>query len=136
MASAVSAQGSLFYHYRFSPYDTDAIIEFLEILLSRNTSKIMIVWDGASVHKSKKLRAYLADNDEAKRLHLVIQPSYSPQLNVDEQVWHWLKNVALKNVCLNNFKELQSRVITEIQKLAENHKLVQKFFHHPAVAFY
>lgn len=44
----------------------DVIIEFLEILLSRNVFKIMIVWDGVFVYKFKKFRVYLVDNDEVK----------------------------------------------------------------------
>ena len=136
MASALSAQGKLFFHYRDKPYNTEAIIDFLKQLLNQTCSKLLIVWDGASVHKSKELRAFLATDEQAWRLHLVIQPAYSPQLNADEQVWQWIKNVALKNVCLQNFKELKKRVIREMEELAANPTLLKKFFQHPELAFY
>lgn len=136
MASAISSKGKLIFHARQEPYNSSAIIEFLRLLLERIPRKILIVWDGASVHRSKQLKAFLKDFEPAHRLHLVIQPPYSPQLNADEQVWQRIKNVALKNVCFQNFKELKARVIEEMELLAANAELIKKFFHHPELAFY
>lgn len=136
MASAISSQGELVFHSRDSPYDTAGIIEFLKLLLEKVPEKILIVWDGASIHKSKKLKEFLAESPKAHRLHLAIQPPYSPSLNADEQVWQWIKNVALKNQCFQNFKELKLTVIKEMDSLAEKTMLLKKFFHHPEVKFY
>lgn len=136
VASAVSAQGRLLFHHRNEPYDTDGIIDFLKYLLEVTQTKLLVVWDGASIHKSKKLKEFLAQYEQAKRLHLVIQPAYSPELNADEQVWQWLKNVALKNACLLNFKELKTRVLEQINRLAETPALLKNFFLHPDLDCY
>lgn len=136
MASAISTKGQLIFHHQDKPYDTSAIIEFIQLLMQQVLVKVLIVWDGASIHKSKQLKAFLEQFDQAQRLHLVIQPAYSPELNADEQVWSRIKNVALKNSCFQNFKELKYRVIKEMKDLAQNSALIRKFFQHPDLAFY
>lgn len=136
VASAISEQGKVVFHTRQQPYDTDGIIDFLRGLLGQVSSKVLLVWDGASVHKSAKLRQFLCDCPEAQRLHLVIQPAYSPHLNADELLWQRLKNVALKNSCFQNFKELKNRVVEELNQLARNAALIKNFFRHPELGFY
>lgn len=136
VASAISAEGDLFFHHRLEPYNTDAIIEFLMLLLHSVTNKILIVWDGASIHRSKKLKEFLTSYQQADRLLLFIQPPYSPQVNADELVWQRIKNVALKNSCFQNFKELKDKVLSEIKALSENRDLIKNFFRHPEVAYY
>lgn len=136
MASAVSSRGSLVFHHRERPYDTDGIIDFLRTLLGQVAGGVLIVWDGASVHRSKRLKQFLAEAPEAKRLHLAIQPAYSPHLNADEQVWQRVKNVALRNTCFQNFKELKKRVVEEMEVLATDVGTLKKFFHHPELGFY
>jgi len=136
VASAISEQGKVVFHTRQEPYDTDGIITFLQGLLEQVPGKVLLVWDGASVHKSAKLRQFLCDCSQAWRLHLVIQPPYSPHLNADELLWQRLKNVALKNSCFQNFKELKNRVIEEINQLANNSALIKNFFKHPDLGFY
>ena len=136
MASAISSRGRLVFHHRETPYDTEGIIDFLHVLLEEVKGTALIVWDGASVHRSKRLKQFLAEDPQAGRLHLAIQPAYSPHLNADEQVWQRVKNVALKNTCFLNFKELKKRVVEEMEKLADNADLIKKFFHHPDLGFY
>lgn len=136
MASAVSSSGRLIFHHRETPYDTEGIIDFLQVLLDAVDGKALIVWDGASVHRSKRLKEFLVEDPQAKRLQLAIQPAYSPQLNADEQVWQRVKNVALKNTCLKDFNALKKRVIEEMMKLVDNNQMVKKFFHHPELGFY
>ena len=136
MASAVSSRGRLVFHHRDTPYDTEGIIDFLHALLEEVDGTALIVWDGASVHRSKRLRQFLSEDPEAGRLYLAIQPAYSPHLNADEQVWQRVKNVALKNTCFQNFKELKKRVVSEMEKLASNSAMLKKFFHHPDLGFY
>jgi transposase len=68
------------------------------------------VFDGAPIHRSKAMRAFLAEG-AAKRLPLEQLAGCAPDLNPDEGVWNWLKHVALKNQCFTNLSSLERAVL-------------------------
>lgn len=77
--------------------NSDAMVEFLRALLTSIPAlTIYLVLDNYSVHTSKKTRAFLA-SDEARRLHLVFLPTYSPWLNPIEGTWRLVKGRAAAN---------------------------------------
>jgi transposase len=135
LASAVSAQGELRYRVRNQPYDSEAVIEYLEYLLESFQQKLLIIWDGASIHDSRVVRAYL-ETKTGGELYLVMQPHYSPELNADEQVWNYLKNHKLKNTCNQTAQELKEKIIQVMDTLQKQSQLIQTFFHHPDLGFY
>jgi transposase len=96
----------------------------------------MIIWDNASIHDCQKLRQFLETEDCPKRLHLAKQPTYSAEVNADEQVWNQIKTVGLKNSCYRNVKELKPKIIEEMEKLKNKPELIKQFFHHQDVGFY
>jgi transposase len=49
---------------------------------------IFLIVDGASIYKSKSTLAWLK---ERQQIVLVPLPSYAPKLNLQEQVWRWLR---------------------------------------------
>ena len=49
---------------------------------------IFLIVDGASIYKSKSTLAWLK---ERPQLVLVPLPSYAPKLNLQEQIWRWLR---------------------------------------------
>jgi len=51
----------------------------------------------------------------AQRLRLEQFPSYVPDLNPQEGVWHYLKNVEMKNLCCRSLKQLK----TELRRAKE-----------------
>jgi transposase len=64
-------------------------IEFLRQLKQTfSTGKIMLILDNASIHRSKKVQAFLKKNTWIEILHI---PPYSPELNPIERFWGWLK---------------------------------------------
>lgn len=136
LASGISKQGKLIYKIRRKPFDGVAIVSFLKQMLKQLSGKLLIVWDNASIHDCQETRRFLANNKQAKRLHLVKQPTYSPEVNADEQVWNQIKEKGLKNVLCKNIKELRAKVVSEFEKLKKKPKLIKKFFHHEDVGFY
>lgn len=85
--SAITPEGDLFLQVRETAFDSLGIIAFLDQLQEQIAGKLLIVWDGATIHRSKLLKQYLADG-AAARLHLERLPGYAPELNPDEGVWH------------------------------------------------
>jgi transposase len=71
---------------------------FLRVLLRKISGKLLLIWDGAPIHRGQPIKEFLA-RGAAKRLHLEQLPSYAPELNPVEGVWNYLKRVELGNVC-------------------------------------
>jgi transposase len=64
------------------------IITALRTFQTRHPGKkIVIVWDNASWHRSKDLRALLGPGKEFENIHLIWMPPYSPDHNPIEHVW-------------------------------------------------
>lgn len=135
LASAITASGQLRYMVRHQPFDGKAIIEYLEYLAESLQRKLLIVWDGASIHHSKEVRKYLESKTQ-NELHLVLQPHYSPELNADEQVWNYLKQHKLKNTCNPTIQELKEKITTVMENLKHQPQIIQNFFHHPDLGFH
>lgn len=96
------------------------IVEFLKQLLAALRGKLLIIWDNALIDDCEKTRRFLDTDTSAKRLDLAKQPTYSPQLNADEQVWGQIKSIGLKNTCYGNVKELKPKLIEEMEKLKKS----------------
>ena len=134
MASAVSPGGDLAYVIRNQPFDTKAMIEYLKYLRAALKRKLLIIWDGASIHDSEEMRTWLA-LERPGDFFLAKQPHYSPELNADEQVWRQLKDVKLKNRCNQNVKELKPRIVQAMEDLKKDKSMIKAFFNHPKLGY-
>jgi transposase len=86
--------------------DGTRVVAFLQHLLRQVPGKLLVVWDGAAIHRCAAVKQFLAAGG-AKRLRLLRLPGYAPDLNPDEGVWRWLKRVALGNVCCDTRDDLR-----------------------------
>jgi len=57
--------------------------QFLQHLRRHVAERLLVIWDGASIHWATAVKSFLA-NDGAKAIHLEPLPSYAPELNPDE----------------------------------------------------
>lgn len=111
------------------------MVRFLKKLLAQISKPITLIWDGASIHKCKAVREFLETLPKG-RLKLVIQPSYSPEVNASEMIWNHIKNVSLKLEVFKSLKQLANRIPKALEEIKQRKELVKRFFHHPKVAFY
>lgn len=71
----------------------ETILAAVQTLTARHPDrKIVIVWDNASWHKSKLIRAELTEGQTLENVHLVAFPPYAPDHNPIEHVWGEAKN--------------------------------------------
>jgi len=126
VASAITMEGKLVTQVRESSFTGKAIVGFLKHLLRQVSGKLILIWDGASIHCSKEVKEFLSQGG-AQRLHLMRLPAYSPELNPDEGVWRWLKR-KLGNVCCLNLQELRYELRLAIQKLRYRPHILKSFF--------
>ena len=63
---------------------------FMENLLERNTGKkVFLILDNAKSHNCKKIQEFA--NAHKENLFLINTPTYSPELNPQENIWNRLK---------------------------------------------
>ena len=128
MIAAVSAQGQLHGQVRACAFDAVAVTEFLRHLLRVVAGPVLVIWDGAPIHRSKVVKAFLQAETNG-RLELEPLPGYAPDLNpLDGGVWHWLKNVALANVCATDLAGLQHELRAAIVRLRRKSSVIKASF--------
>ncbi len=114
--SAISLTGDLYLAVQDHSYKGADVIGFLEQLLAEIPGKLLVIWDGAPIHRCRAVKDYLALG-AARRLRLEQLPGYAPELNPDEGVWRYLKRVELKNVVCADLGHLRREFWTAVQRL-------------------
>src|SRR5579859_3308570 len=94
----ITSQGRLFMQMQDHAYKGGDVVRFLQLLTREIPGNLLVIWDGASIHRSRVVKEFLRKGG-AKRIHLEQLPAYAPELNPQEGVWNLLKRVELKNVC-------------------------------------
>jgi transposase len=114
--SALTHDGRLLLAVQERPFCGPDIVRFLQHLLRHVPGKLLVIWDGAPIHRAQVVKDFLAQG-AAARLHLEQLPGYAPELNPDEGIWHYLKHVELRNVCCDDLPELRLELRLAVQRL-------------------
>jgi transposase len=125
--SAITPDGQLFFQVQAHTYTSADVIAFLQGLLDSIAGPLVVIWDGAPIHRSKALKAFLAEG-AAHRLHLERLPGYAPQLNPDEGIWHWLKRWDLHNVCCRDLAHLEQELLGAYARLHQRPEVIRSCF--------
>jgi putative transposase len=89
-------------------YDAVVFLGFLKKVVAKYSGKIVMILDNARIHHAKLLQGFL---DEHKgRLTLMFLPPYSPNLNMIEELWGWLKNSVINNAFFESLDEIKKAV--------------------------
>lgn len=86
--------------------DSQIVIDFFDQFSLKIVKKTVVVIDNASVHTSQKFKDCLK-KWEAKGLHVKYLPTYSPELNLIEIVWRFIKYSWLPLSAYLSFKNLK-----------------------------
>ena len=85
VASGISPAGRLYIQIQDKSFKGTDIVSFLRHLLAHVAGKILVVWDGCPIHRSKEVKKFLLEEANG-RVWLDRIPVYSPDLNPDEGV--------------------------------------------------
>jgi transposase len=107
--------------------DSSDVVAFLEHLLREVSGRIVLIWDGAPIHRSHVIKEFLADS-AAQRLHLERLPAYAPELNPGEGLWQQLKGVELRNVSCFNLPHLKHELRDAVKRVRRKACLIKSFF--------
>lgn len=106
-------------------------IEFFILILStyKNAPKIIIFLDNASYFKAEIVRNWLEENP---RFKVIFLPPYSPNLNLIERLWRFVKDRLVKNTYYKKYISFRAKTFQLLNSISE-HKdklktlMVEKF---------
>jgi transposase len=132
IVSAVNAQGELYFSVHGHDLTGEDTVRFLRKLLKELSGrKIWVVWDGAGIHRSKRVGRFLEKNS-AK---VVVRrfPAYAPELNPDESVWNLAKYADLANWCAKDKGEMRRVITREMRVLKSQNMRVASAMRHAKI---
>jgi transposase len=101
----ITPEGKLYLMVQERAYRGADVVGFLKHLARHIAGKLLVLWDGAPIHRSQAVKDYLSQGG-ARRIHLEQFPGYAPELNPAEGIWNYLKRVELKNLCCQSISHL------------------------------
>ena len=125
--SAITPQGKLFSLIRGEALTGEASRRFLKHVHHQLGRKLLVIWDGAAIHRNRGVRQFLAEGG-ARRIHLERLPAYAPDLNPAEGVWGLLKQGELRNLCGRDLEHLKQELRLAIRRLRAKPHLIQACF--------
>ena len=132
--SGVTPRGELLSKVYKEAIASPQVIEFIQDALQHFDGYLDVIWDNASIHKSKKVRQFLSSGDNGtERLTLHLTPVYCPEYNPDEQVWKYLKDDYLKHRWAKSKSQLAKIVDAGLHDLAMCPHFIRRAFRHPDV---
>jgi transposase len=104
-------------------YNAEVFLSYLKNVVNLYPKgKIVIILDNARIHHAKLLNEFL--NEHKDRLTLVFLPPYSPNLNMIEELWGWLKSSVINNCFFNDLSEIKKAVRAFIEWIDQRPELV------------
>jgi len=100
---------------------------FLRRVLRLVRGPLLVIWDGAPIHRAAPIKALLASK-AGRRLRLETLPRYAPELNPDEGIWHYLKQVELRNVCCDDLPQLRDELGLAVRRLRHRPDIIRGCF--------
>lgn len=125
----LSMDGRLVMHLQDHSFKGPDVVRFLQLLLRKVPGKLLVIWDGASIHRSQAVKEFLRQGG-ARRLHLERLPGYAPELNPQEGVWNLLKRCELKNLCAADFEQLATELVRAKERLRHRKMVLRQCIVH------
>lgn len=102
-------------------YTAKEFLSFLEKVLAKyEGERIVMILDNAKIHRANLIQPFLEQHKEF--LTLMYLPPYSPNLNMIEELWGWVKSTVIHNVFFDSVQKIRKAVqdfICHINKTPE-----------------
>jgi transposase len=123
--SGITRAGRLLLRVRDRSLRGPDVVRFLQHLLRHVPGKLLVIWDGAPIHRAQVVKDFLAQGGAA-RIWLERLPAYAPELNPDEGIWNLLKRVELRNLCCDDLAELRCELRLAAARLRHKRAVIQR----------
>ena len=133
--SAIAGLSFWQFYFRFFPgaIRSEQIIEFLGALKRQIKRPLLIIWDGAAIHRSRKVGAWL--QEQSGHFAVARLPPYAPELNPVEAIWGYLKTHEIANLCLNTIGEVGQFARNRLKSMQRKSNLIAAFWKQAELAF-
>lgn len=128
LISAVTNKGELRWMVLEGAVKPPSLIRFLGRLVRDVGRKIFLILDRLPVHRSAKVRAWLAGREAEIEVHYL--PGYSPELNPDEGVNADLKQAVTRKAPARSKAQLKRALVGHMRRLSKMPHRVRSFFGH------
>jgi transposase len=126
--SAIAGLSWWRFYFRFfdGAIKSAQVIEFLGALKQQIKQKLLIIWDGAAIHRSRMLRAWL--ERQGGQIVLAALPAYAPELNPVEAIWAYLKKHEIANFCATKIDQVSDYARRRLKSMQRRPTLIQAFW--------
>jgi transposase len=126
--SGVTAAGQLFTQIQETSVKGPDVVHFLRHLERQLGCRLLVVWDGAAIHRGHVMQEFLA-TEAGAQIELAPLPGYAPDCNPDEEVWGWAKR-DLANLNAPSLAALRPELRQTFRRMQQRPALIQSFFAH------
>jgi transposase len=98
------------------------VVEFLRHLQRHIPRKLLVLWDGAAIHRSALVRDYVAGT--RGRIQVARLPAYAPELNPVEYMWGHLKTHEIANLITTQASELSFEATAALRKMRRRPSII------------
>jgi transposase len=92
-------EGRFAYRHQTEYFNAENYIDFLETVLApafcKRGRRVYLIQDNASYHKKPEVYEWF--NNNRKKLEVFLLPSYSPEFNAVERLWHYTRMTSTHN---------------------------------------
>jgi transposase len=128
LVGGITPRGKLHYQVYRKRIGSAQVTQFLRHLLTEIPGRLVVFGDGGSIHTSKVVQRFLDEHRDRLTTHFF--PAYAPEVNPQEQVWHQLKYVEVRNVCPTSAAELIAETRAAMERIRQQPDLFPAFFDH------
>jgi transposase len=124
--STLTNAGVLRFSVFAGKFTAPVLVAFLGRLLRSTTGVVFLILDGHPVHRSRKVRAWVAER--ADRLRLFFLPPYCPELNPTEYLNNAMKGTVPRVRRARSREELADQVRTYLRVVQQRPRLARRLF--------
>ena len=133
MMSTITNRGHLSFMVLKERFTAAVCIRFLRRLVRHARRKVFLILDRHPVHRSAKVKHWLAANRE--KIALFLLPGYSPQLNPDELLNQDVKSNALGRRRPADRTEMIAGLRSYLYSTQRQPQIVKNYFHADSVRY-
>ena len=127
--SIITATGEFHYTVEEQSIHGEQYVQFLQKVLRERTRPLIVIADHASYHRSAEVRRFVLEH--RKQIRMFFLPTYSPELNADEQVWNEIKHRQLEKQPIKSKFDLKRRLYDALDSLQQKVERIKSFFQLP-----
>ena len=105
---------------------SEQVVGFLKALQRHLSVPLLILWDGATIHRSKVIKDFIAGTHG--RLRVEPLPAYAPEINPVEYLWAHLKQHEIGNLIVSYAWELNMQATAALRRMRRRPRIILACF--------